>query len=134
MHEFDQLLASSSVTDSFKDAVRTVAGGGERPEHIAIRGFIPPVKVARLLKHLLAESGTLPIERVELDGRSGCSDFEGRVHVHTTSGTVAYEFVWDCKWKAEQEGWTDYFGFPDQARAAREYDWRCFRVWRALPS
>ena len=29
-------------------------------------------------------------------------------------------FHWDCKWKAQQEGWSDYFGFPDQMRAARE--------------
>jgi hypothetical protein len=23
----------------------------------------------------------------------------------------------------------DYFGFPDQVRAAQEFDWRCFRRW-----
>ncbi|HEX8695519.1 MAG TPA: hypothetical protein VF746_24110, partial [Longimicrobium sp.] len=38
-------------------------------------------------------------------------------------------FVWDCKWKAEQHGWHDYFGFPDQGRAAREFGYDCFRAW-----
>ena len=38
-------------------------------------------------------------------------------------------FHWDCKWRALQEGWTDYFGFPDQVRAAREFGHDCFRLW-----
>ena len=38
-------------------------------------------------------------------------------------------FHWDCKWRAQQQGWVDYFGFPDQTRAAREFGFDCFRSW-----
>ena len=38
-------------------------------------------------------------------------------------------FHWDCKWKAMELEWHDYFGFPDQARAAREHPYACFRAW-----
>jgi hypothetical protein len=41
-------------------------------------------------------------------------------------------FYWDCKWKAQEQGWTDYFGFPDQMRAAREFGYDCFRSWNQL--
>ena len=50
--------------------------------------------------------------------------------VHTSSGVQVFDFVWDCRWRAEREGYVDYFGFPDQARAAREFDWQCFQVWQ----
>ena len=40
--------------------------------------------------------------------------------------------AWDCAWRAREMGWTDCFGFPDQMRAAREYDWRCFKSWQAV--
>jgi hypothetical protein len=38
-------------------------------------------------------------------------------------------FTWCCAWRAQQEGWRDCFGFWDQARAAREFGWRCFARW-----
>ena len=69
-----------------------------------------------------------------LRGRSGCSDFVGTVHVHTAHGPRVYEFAWDCRWRAEQEGWTDCFGLPDQIRAAQEYDWKCFERWQQQSS
>jgi hypothetical protein len=131
MHsELDELLAGSSAPGAFKSDVLSFFESG-RAERITVRGYSPRVKVARVLKHLLATHPELDIESILIDGRSGCSDFAGTAHVATQSGTQTFEFVWCCRWRAEQEGWVDYYGFPDQMRAAREYDWRCFQVWRA---
>ena len=131
MGELEQILEASRAADAFKTAVRQYCANGQT-DHIRVEGFAPQVKVKRLLAHMLSSEGHLPIERISLRGRSGCSDFVGTVHVHTASGTHVYEFVWDCRWRAEQEGWTDCFGFPDQIRAAREYDWRCFERWEPV--
>src|SRR3954469_10482045 len=129
LSELEQILSKSRAADTFKNSVRRFCANGDA-EHISVEGFAPPIKVRRLLAHMLETESDLPIERVSLRGRSGCSDFVGTVKVETTSGTHVYEFIWDCRWRAEQEGWTDYFGFPDQMRAAREYDWRCFARWQ----
>ncbi len=126
--ELDQILTESRAAESFKSAVRHFCERG-RSERIRIDGFAPQIKVRRLLTQVLSTAPELPIEGVELQGQSGCSDFAGIVHVHTASETHVYEFKWDCRWRAEQEGWTDCFGFPDQIRAAQEYDWRCFERW-----
>jgi hypothetical protein len=129
--ELEQILSKSQAADAFKKAVRNFyASGGA--EHIRVEGFAPAIKVKRLLAHMLTAEPHLPIERISLRARSGCSDFTGMVQVHTTSETRSYAFVWDCRWRAEQEGWKDCFGFPDQIRAAREYDWRCFERWEAV--
>jgi hypothetical protein len=101
-------------------------------DRILVDGYAPAVKVRRLLTHILATEAHLPIEHVTVRARSGCSDFVGTVKLQTATNTHVYSFVWDCRWRAEQEGWTDYFGFPDQIRAAREYDWRCFERWEAV--
>ena len=129
--EFEQLLARSRAAETFKTAVRSycATGGSDR---IKVEGFAPRIKVRRLLAHMLSVEPHLPIEGIALRGRSGCSDFVGTVRVHTESETRVFEFVWDCRWRAEQEGWTDCFGFPDQIRAAREYDWRCFERWEPV--
>ena len=74
----------------------------------------------------------LAIDGVAVTGSSGCSDFHGTVEAKAHSSTHVFEFGWCCRWRAEQEGWTDYFGYPDQIRAAREFDWRCFHTWRKL--
>jgi hypothetical protein len=129
--ELEQILAKSSAADTFKQAVMRFCEHGQT-EHIRVEGFAPAVKVKRLLAQVLSAEAHLPIERISLRGRSGCSDFVGTVHVHTASDTHVYEFIWDCRWRAEQEGWTDCFGFPDQIRAAREYDWRCFERWEPV--
>jgi hypothetical protein len=127
--ELADLLAESQATDAFKaDVVRFLQSGSA--ERLRVRGFAPRVKVTRLIKHVLANHPDLDIDQMALQAQSGCSDFVGTVDVATQSETRVFEFVWCCRWRAEQEGWTDYFGFPDQMRAAREYDWRCFRVWR----
>ncbi|HVX40152.1 MAG TPA: hypothetical protein VHB25_11305 [Gemmatimonadaceae bacterium] len=127
-NELDQILADSRAAEPFKSAVRSFCERG-RAERIHVDGFAPPIKVRRLLTQVLSTAPELPIEQVELRGRSGCSDFAGTVHVHTASETHVYEFVWDCRWRAEQEGWTDCFGLPDQIRAAQVYDWQCFERW-----
>ncbi|MFI5230104.1 MAG: hypothetical protein ACHQWU_13605 [Gemmatimonadales bacterium] len=131
LSELDQLLERSRALEPFKQSVRSYCATGVG-EHIRVEGFVPRVKVRRLIAHILSAEAHLPIERVSLRGQSGCSDFSGTVRVQTPEGTRCYEFIWDCRWRAEQEGWTDCFGFPDQIRAAREYDWRCFQHWAPL--
>ena len=131
--ELASLLTESKATDAFKSDVIRYLETGEA-ERVEIRGYAPRVKVARLLKHRLFNHPELDIEQVSVMGQSGCSDFVGRVELATAAGFKAFEFVWCCRWRAEEEGWLDYFGFPDQMRAAREFDWRCFKVWNALSS
>ena len=131
--DIEQILAKSRAAEPFKTAVRSYHNGGGA-EHIRVDGYAPSIKVRRLLTHILASEPNLAIERITLRGRSGCSDFVGTVKVHTATETRTFEFVWDCRWRAEQLGWTDCFGFPDQIRAAREYDWRCFERWEAVPT
>src|SRR5204863_9136211 len=126
--ECGELHDVSSATPLFKDAVLQFVQSGHS-EHIQIEGHAPRVKVTRLLKHVLAAAPELEVRRVEVRGRSGCSDFVGSVRLETATDTRVYDFVWCCRWRAEEEGWQDYFGLPDQIRAAREYDWRCFQVW-----
>ena len=129
--QLEQVLATSSAEETFKASVRSYCETGAA-DHIQVEGFAPRIKVRRVLTQVLATEPELPIERIALRARSGCSDFVGTVQVHTASETRVYEFVWDCRWRAEQEGWTDCFGFPDQIRAAREYDWRCFVRWESV--
>jgi hypothetical protein len=131
--DLEQILAQSRAAEAFKNAVRAYSSH-DRTEHIRVEGFAPPVKVGRLLAQVLFAESHLPIDRISLRGRSGCSDFSGTVQIHAGDETRVYEFVWDCRWRAEQEGWTDCFGFPDQIRAAREYDWRCFERWESVQS
>ena len=127
--ELSGLLTESQASEAFKtDVVRFFETGSA--DRLNIRGYAPRVKVARLIKHVLASHPDLDIEHVALDCQSGCSDFVGTVRLATGTETRVFSFAWCCRWRAEQEGWTDYFGFPDQTRAAREYDWRCFRVWQ----
>lgn len=133
MTELERILEESRAAEAFKKAVRSYCANGGA-DHIRVEGFAPKVKVKRLLAHILSSEAHLPIERISLRGRSGCSDFVGTVQLHTADDTRTYEFVWDCRWRAEQEGWTDCFGFPDQIRAAREYDWRCFERWEPVTS
>ena len=126
-----ELLTESRATESFKsDVVRYLETG--EAERVEVRGYAPRVKVTRLLKHVLASVPDLDIEQIFVKAQSGCSDFVGTVELATASGRQTFEFVWCCRWRAEEEGWMDYFGFPDQMRAAREFDWRCFKVWNPL--
>jgi hypothetical protein len=129
--DLSELLTESRATDSFKSDVIRFFETGEATR-VEILGYAPRVKVSRLLKHVLASVPHLDIDQVFVKAQSGCSDFVGTVELATTTGRQTFEFVWCCRWRAEEQGWLDYFGFPDQMRAAREFDWRCFRVWKPL--
>jgi len=128
----DSFLAGSRATEPFKEAVASYCKGARNVERIEIQGVAPRVKVLRVLKQFLATEPDLDVERISLAGESGCSDFVGTLQAQTSSGVRTFAFVWDCRWRAQQEGWSDYFGFPDQIRAAQELDWQCFSKWEAV--
>ena len=129
-HPLLELLARSGATEDFKADVRAYASR-EPASRVTATRHLPRVKVLRVLTQLLESAPTLPIERVHLDAVAGCSDFRGTLTVETLRETHAFEFVWDCHWRAVREGWTDCFGLPDQIRAAREFGHRCFERWEA---
>jgi hypothetical protein len=122
------VVATSNATTDFKAAVLSFVAG-EKVDRVKLETYVPRVKVRRLLTQLLVVEPALEIERVVIRGVSGCSDFVGSMDVETSSGTHVFEFAWCCRWRAEREGYVDYFGFPDQMRAAQEFDWQCFRRW-----
>jgi hypothetical protein len=125
------LLAESGATDAFKADVRAYAGHESAPR-IATARHLPRVKVLRVLAQLLEREPALAVDRVLVDGVSGCADLRGVLTVGTRDGVRAFEFVWDCHWRAREEGWVDCFGLPDQIRAAREFGHRCFERWEAI--
>lgn len=122
------LIQGSRATHGFKEAVACFVAG-DLSELVKLETYVPRVKVERLLTQLMSTEPSLEIENVVIRGMSGCSDFIGSVDVQTTSGSHVFDFEWCCRWRAESEGYVDYFGFPDQMRAAREFDWQCFRRW-----
>ena len=124
----ETLLGGSRATGDFKDAVARYLMG-TTSDRVKVETYAPRVKVQRLLTQLLAAEPTLEIEHVVIRGMSGCSDFVGSVDVATKTGTHVFDFAWCCRWRAEREGYLDYFGFPDQLRAAQEFDWQCFQRW-----
>jgi hypothetical protein len=124
-----EALERSRAAEPLRRAIRSLADGGPAGDRIAVGPRCPPVKVERTLTKALLEYPELAVESIEIDATSGCEYFRGRIVLHTPEGSRSAVFDWDCKWRAEQEGWRDWFGFPDQARAAREFGWDCFRVW-----
>ena len=130
MHLTD-ILAESAACPAFKAAVLSVQARTRTPRITSSRP-VPHVKIMRLLTHLLSAERDLEIESVRIHADSGCSDLTGVIDVTCTDGMRHFSFAWDCAWRATEEGWTDCFGFPDQMRAAREFDWRCFKSWQAV--
>lgn len=130
MHLTD-ILDESAATSEFKIAVRSVRERVRTPLVTSARP-VPHVKIVRLLTYLLETERDLAITSVRIHADSGCSDLTGVIDVACSDGGRRFEFAWDCAWRAEELGWTDCFGFPDQMRAAREYDWRCFKSWQAV--
>ena len=128
MKIFD-LLERSSATEPFRDAVMRFVREGRSNDRIAFNRDCPPVKVERTVTKVLEEYPELHIESIDVRGVSGCEFFRGVMEVHTGGEVRRINFHWDCKWKAQEMGWHDYFGFPDQARAAREFGHNCFRSW-----
>ena len=132
------LLDRSAASSQLKLAIRTLAaqpwGNAQSCDALVCRRGMPAVKVERVLTQLLTELPDARIQRIEIDARSGCSDFGGHLTVHTDDAVRVFDFVWDCRWRAAEEGWTDHWGEPDQIRAAREFGWRCFAVWTERPA
>ena len=91
---------------------------------------VPRIKVIRLINQLLHAHPEWVVDRLQVDARSGCSDFVGTAVVEGGGESRVIRFAWDCRWRAEQEGWVDAFGFPDQIRAADEFGWNCFHRWQ----
>jgi hypothetical protein len=132
MQELEEILARSRATASFKAQVRDYHLDLDAPS-IRVSGRVPTIKVRRLLKQLLSREKDLTVEAISLTASSGCSDFAGTLHVDAAQHEPrVIEFEWCCRWKAAELGWVDHFGLPDQIRAARELDWRCFRSWEQV--
>jgi hypothetical protein len=130
MHLTD-ILDHCAATDHFKIAVLAVQGRTRTPLVSSLRP-VPHIKIMRLLTHLVSTERDLEIESVRIHADSGCADLTGVIDVACTDALRRFSFAWDCAWRAREQGWTDCFGFPDQMRAAREYDWRCFKSWQAI--
>jgi hypothetical protein len=129
--QLTDLLDESAATAEFKAAVLSVRERVRTPLVTSARP-VPHVKIVRLLTQLLDAERALEIASVRIHADSGCSDLTGVIDVSCVDATRRFEFAWDCAWRASEMGWTDCFGFPDQMRAAREYDWRCFKSWQAV--
>jgi hypothetical protein len=126
--ELVELLDASRVDAALRTDILAYVDG--RPvQRVAVLRPAPRLKVLRLLAQLLHAEPTLAMTAVQVDGASGCSDFRGTVTAHTADGARVWSFRWDCRWRAEQEGWVTEWGLPDQGRAADQLNWRCFAVW-----
>jgi hypothetical protein len=125
-----QLVSASRASQPFRDALTAFARSHSPNERVQYDPrACPPVKVERALTQLLATRPDLEIDRVEIQGESGCEYFRGSMRVVSSESELQVRFRWDCRWRAEQQGWRDAFGFPDQIRAAREFGFDCFRDW-----
>jgi hypothetical protein len=122
-------LQLSRAAEPFRAAVDEFLRTGSANERLAFDRRSPAVKVERTLIKLLVEYPHLEIESIEIQGSSGCEYYRGELTLRTAASEHRVEFHWDCRWRAEENGWLDYFGFPDQIRAAREHGWDCFRAW-----
>ena len=129
VHHLDELLNESAATEQFKEAVRDLQGGKSGVAISYNRG-VPPVKAMRAVMKLLETEPGMAINHVEINATSGCSDFVGTMNVN--GGEARYDFVWDCSWRAKQENYTDHFGYPDQIRAAREFQYQCFQKFNRV--
>ena len=124
VQKLDDILAASSATEEFKEAVRKLERGQASPLIVRNPGS-PVVKVLRLISKLLEAEPALEVKAVNVQGSSGCSDFVGSIAIN--DGEAKFDFVWDCSWRAKEENYTDHFGYPDQIRAAREFGYQCFQ-------
>jgi len=128
----DASLAASRATPEFQADVRAYADYRDASRVVLVRNA-PRVKVLRVITQLVATHPELQVERVRLEGVSGCADYRGTVVAEVAHDAPrTFAFIWDCAWRAAQEGWVDSRGTPDQVRAAREFGWRCFSAWNEL--
>jgi len=134
--DFEPLLAASRATTAFRTDL-TSYESRQAADRISTIGAAPRVKVLRAIAQLLHAESTIEIDRVSVRGVSGCADFVGELVATDAAGeTHRFQFEWNCEWKARQLGYTDFFGFPDQIRAANEFGWQCFARWerRSVPA
>lgn len=124
VQDINSLLQQSSASEDFKKAVQDLQAGRSNPA-VQFNRAVPAVKALRVISKLLEAAPNEEIRSVAIQGRSGCSDFEGSIQVN--GGEIEFNFVWDCAWRAEQEGLRDHWGSPDQIRAAREFGYQCFQ-------
>lgn len=128
-----EFMERSGATEPFREAVAEFLRTGRSSDRIVFDYACPAVKVERTITKALEEYPELALESIEVRGSSGCEYFRGHLHLRTAGGERVVRFHWDCKWRAEQEGWKDWFGLADQARAAREFGHDCFRSWEEQP-
>jgi hypothetical protein len=125
----DACLAASRSTPEFQADVRAYADYRDASRVVLLRAA-PRIKVLRVIAQLVAAQPDLAIDRVRIEGISGCADYRGTVVAEIVDDKPrTFAFVWDCAWRAAREGWVDSRGNPDQVRAAREYGWQCFSLW-----
>lgn len=129
VQDLETLLEASAATQGFKDAVLQLKAG-RSADKIAYNPGVPPVKALRAISKLLEDQPALAIDSVNIQATSGCSDFVGTLDVN--GGEQRFEFVWDCAWRAEAQGYKDHFGYPDQIRAAREFGYQCFKQFKQV--
>ena len=103
-----KILTRSCATDRFKSDVIAFASRADVAS-IALVRAVPRIKVVRLITQLLHAHPEWVVDRVQVDARSGCSDFVGTAVVEGGGQCRVIQFAWDCRWRAEQEGWTDAF-------------------------
>lgn len=127
--DFDALFAAAAATSEFRADV--IAYAARQPaDRVTVGMGSPRVKVLRTIAQLLHAEPALAIDRVTVRAASGCADFVGTLVATDVTGVEhAFDFEWNCEWKASQLGWVDGFGFPDQIRAAQEFGWQCFARW-----
>jgi hypothetical protein len=128
----ESLLEASKCTPEFREAVVRLSRNEAPGPLIAFSGGVPPVKGLRTISKLLEMEPQREIRQVHIQGQSGCSDFVGTLKVNGDELIVA--FKWDCAWRAQQEGLVDYFGSPDQIKAAQTFGYQCFEEWNARSS
>jgi hypothetical protein len=126
----NEIIERSSALDAFKAELLALAANQTPSNIIQFNPGAPKVKVLRTLMKLLETYPSLRIEQVRLAATSGCSDFTGQLGVN--NGALTINFIWDCAWRATQQGYTDAFGFPDQIRAAREFNYQCFQTFEEV--
>lgn len=126
------VLERSNVTPEFRAAVRQFLKDRRDNPRIRFDAGCPNVKVERLLVQALQAYPDLSIDSVAVEARSGCEFFRGDLRIEADGDTRQVRFEWNCRWRAEEMGWTDAFGFADQARAAREFGHDCFREWEEI--
>ncbi len=120
--QLESLLKASKADPTFKQAVLDFAQ--EKDSALIKCAPAPRIKILRVLMKLLESFPDEPITEVTIDGRSTCSSYSGRLIFGPQQKTV--RFNWDCHWKAQQEGFTTWYGAPDQSKAAMAFGYQCF--------